>query len=203
MSEATFTPAGGELKAPTPIDDPLALRDAIASDYRANLLRRGVDAPFDLFQDIAAADLMLVDAAERDIERAVTKPVHVDPTPSVQADEHADVTVAREAEERSVGPIGIEAEFAKWATSEKKMKLIARIQRICQPILGAVGDTVHFTHCAYPRWARQCVRAVFDAEQARRQYRGRSIAERQRILFREFEDIADRSRVDLGPWWVK
>jgi len=29
------------------------------------------------------------------------------------------------------------------------------------------------------------------------------VADRRRMLLRAFEDTADRSRRDLGPWWVK
>lgn len=52
----------------------------------------------------------------------------------------------------------------------------------------------------FPAAAREITNLGFDASHGRRQFRELSIVDRNRLLNREMEDIADRSVPTLGAW---
>lgn len=205
--EEAYTPDDFELKPPEPIDDPIELRDAIAHDYLESAKRRGGEVSYEDCKRLAADDLRLVDSAQPDIDRmhdhAAAKPerkpepVITEPTP-LQT-----VTLERRACDDSDNTrIGLDIEDMPNVTEERKLKLVARLMQICEPV-NATADTADCSHLAYPLYAKEIVRNTINCEQGLREYRGKSIMDRRRMLLRAYEDIADRSRRDLGPWWVR
>lgn len=184
----------------------LTLRDAIAEDYQLNGRRLGADVPWADAEKLAQADLELVDRHNSEAKPAPPPRPHIiteeeNPEPSLaetMAENDGMTFVQREVpdDEKQVETLGN-------INHEKRLKLINRIHAISEKD-PATGDW------HYPEFANALVHIHANWNMASAGARGikgysrvRSQVERDRIFFRQLEDLCDFSTGRMGPWWIK
>lgn len=195
---------------PTPIDDPAELCQALVSDYQRAARRMGDDPTVADLEQIARSDLELIDASHRESlppastahSVVVEEPPEAEELPAFDTDPaQTDGVISRLI--RGPTPEVVQYETLSMVGMEKRNALLARIRELTRK----TGDAYKrdgFEHFAYPRWAKQVIVVYCAWATATGPFAGvRRPGERDRIYFRLLEDLCDRSRRDLGPWWIK
>jgi len=205
--------AGGNTSGPV---NGLALRDALAADYAQNFRRLGWPVDLAFLQRLAAQDLQLVEAFERD-ERPSSASAS-EPAPRAPAR-----TTAHEAlAERGVEVVG---EHKQWKSRvlDAPPALVGPRFRACANRIAQIlhsgsdqratfkrgGLDAMLSETEVPKLARE-VMELFVHYTALRHRRSKwnpfldlNAKDAARALIRGLEDIADRSTAVLGPWWVR
>ena len=185
--------------------DPHDKRDELARAYMRNLRRQGYagEMPAEAIQRLAAEDRMLVeryDAEQKGKIRArrTKKETDFAPVEAMAAEVGGRFYTRRLTAEDD----RIERETLDSVLLERRAKLVARIREI--------GRKDRLGQAVYPRLVEEL--AVIHANwtmaglgKPMRHYRHAwTQQERDRIFFRQLEDLADRSNATIRPnWWVK
>jgi len=195
----------------------LALRDALAADYAANFRRLGWPVDMEFLTRLAAQDLNLVEAHERDASPSSTSasaPTPVAPMRTSAAEALADRGVEM-----------IEGERKQWksrvidappALMGERFRACAN--RIAQILHSGADQRATFkrgglhamlAETEVPKLAREVTELFLHYTALRNRpskwnpFRDLGPKDAARALIRGLEDIADRSTAVLGPWWVR
>jgi len=187
----------------------------MANDYAANFRRLGWPVDFALLQRLAAEDLAMVEAHERDARPPVS--------PSAPVEKAPPRTNAKEAlAERGMELVGEHKQWRSRVLDAPPALLGARFHacanRIAQ-ILASGGDPraafkrggfdAVIAQTEVPRLAREVMElfihytALRNRRSKQNPFLGLNAKDAARALIRGLEDIADRSTASLGSWWVK
>lgn len=187
--------------------DDREVRDVLVADYQRFTRSRGLDPALVDLERIAIADLEITDKVNAEAKpRPAPKPALVDPNPPPVAPTRAQqlakargytfgtkVLPAFDAPKRKAPPL-----------LEKPTALAKRMAQMCQQVPGTTKSaSLADRQYVYPALAKAVLTEHADFTHGRRNYRGLSSIDRQRMYWRAIEDIADRSTGVLGPWWVK
>jgi hypothetical protein len=184
-----------------PLVDGTELRDQIAEDYARNSKRMGGSISMEHAQELAVSDLLTVDALDREAKPAfLPKPSTIIDEPEPSPDEKPNAAqmaqdLGGRFEKRDIKDAA-DVETLAVVNPEKRLKLVSRVNRLCSSSLE--GEVM------YPKFAALIAQVHANWNLNCRDYRlCRSQAERDRMFFRQLEDICDKSNSILPPWWLK
>ena len=197
--------------------DPREVRDDMIADYTTAVREHGVDPDRRDVERIVQSDLQTFEAVMRE-QRGQPERSQAVPDAHVNAGHAAAAEIGDAASfyrddaptDRAKHPLLDTNPMALarnlgWCT--RFPFAMARMKRICQraPASGArpKGIMAALGEAEVPALARDFFATLFDYQQHRGVFRGKSRIDAARIFVRKVEDIADKSTGKLGPWYVK
>lgn len=180
--------------------DGTELRDQIAEDYARNAKRMGGSISMEHAQELAVSDLLAVDALDREAKPvSMPKPSTIIDEPELPKEKPNAAQMAQDLggrfEKRDIKESAV-AETLAVVNPEKRLKLVARVSMLCGNDPSGV--------VMYPKFAALIAQVHANWNLNCRDYRlCRTQAERDKMFFRQLENICDKSNSILPAWWIK
>lgn len=196
-------------KALVPLKSPLELKEATMRDYAANVRRLGLEPNMSAIENLAIADLNMVDAYKRGVDLSPKLPQKKrDPKPVDQLIQVVpDHGINFKAPSKHRDRPGVLYKRAH-RRSEKWAHAVARIGRILQGATPAKGLPATAATAQDPIRALEYLRLFANYEMRGRLSRhnpfaGMSEHDAAKRFEAEVYRICDRSTGVLGHWWTK
>jgi len=178
------------------------VKDTLVEDYVATARRNGSSASSAAIERLAAHDLTIHEAVQREQRRQPQRTRA--PKPKGPAVKNVDGGVLwKSAQARPAGGDRrrVAAVMGQRPANEKQAAAIARLGAILQP-RSWFRPSKEFDY-RMPQLAKDFVQVVRQLESATGDFEGKSARDCRRVFWRKVEDICDKSTGVLGPWWVK
>lgn len=181
--------------------DPIWVREALVADYRETARRNGVDPSSRAIEQIALEDLRITDAVAREAKPAPARKAPERTGPSTRAQRLASqLGYEMLTRPRVRAPSPHVAFLGRPPRTDKQAAIIRRVSQILS--IRSRFRPSRENDYAVPALASLFVELMVDLKEQRREFRGLSARDCQRMFWARAERICDLSEPRLGKWWV-